>query len=37
MQVFFDKKTREQFGYTDNMVRISVGIENVDELLKDLE
>ncbi len=31
------KKTREEIGITDNLIRLSVGIENVDDLIKDLE
>lgn len=31
------KKTREAIGLTDNLIRLSVGIENVDDLIKDLE
>jgi cystathionine gamma-lyase len=30
------KKTREQIGLTDNLIRLSVGIESVDDLIKDL-
>lgn len=31
------KKQREELGITDNFIRISVGIENIDDLRKDLE
>ena len=31
------KKLREKSGIHDNLVRISAGIENVDDLIKDLE
>jgi cystathionine gamma-lyase len=31
------KKVREQIGLTDNLIRISVGIENVHDLIEDLE
>lgn len=31
------KKTREAIGLTDNLIRLSVGIENVEDLIKDLE
>ncbi|PIK13919.1 PLP-dependent aspartate aminotransferase family protein [Halobacteriovorax sp. JY17] len=31
------KKTRETLGITDNLIRLSVGIENVDDLIRDLE
>ncbi len=32
-----DKKIREEAGITDGLVRLSVGIENVDDLIADLE
>lgn len=31
------KKVRESIGLTDNLIRLSVGIENLDDLLEDLE
>jgi len=31
------KKVRESIGLTDNLIRLSVGIENVDDLIEDLE
>lgn len=31
------KETREQLGITDGLVRFSVGIENIDDLLQDLQ
>jgi cystathionine beta-lyase/cystathionine gamma-synthase len=31
------KETREQLGITDGLVRFSVGIENIDDLMQDLE
>ena len=31
------KKKREQLGITEDFLRISVGIENVDDLIRDLE
>ena len=31
------KKVREKLGISDNLVRISVGIEEVGDLLKDLK
>lgn len=31
------KKVREQIGLTDNLIRLSVGIENVQDLIEDLE
>ncbi len=31
------KKVREQIGLTDNLIRLSVGIENVSDLIDDLE
>lgn len=31
------KETREQLGITDGLVRFSVGIENIDDLISDLE
>lgn len=31
------KKVRESIGLTDNLIRLSVGIENVDDLIDDLE
>ncbi len=31
------KKTREEIGIRDNLIRLSVGIENVDDLIKDLD
>ncbi len=31
------KKTREAIGLTDNLIRLSVGIENVEDLIADLE
>jgi cystathionine gamma-lyase len=31
------KKVREAIGLTDNLIRLSVGIENVDDLIEDLE
>ncbi|PIW70355.1 MAG: methionine gamma-lyase, partial [Ignavibacteriales bacterium CG12_big_fil_rev_8_21_14_0_65_30_8] len=32
-----DKKLREEAGITDGLVRLSVGIENVDDLISDLD
>ena len=29
MKIYFTKQVREKFGYTDNLLRISVGIENI--------
>ncbi len=31
------KETREQAGVTDNLLRLSVGVEDIDDLLEDLE
>jgi len=31
------EETRKQLGITPNLVRFSVGIEDVDDLMKDLE
>ena len=31
------KEKREQLGITEDFLRISVGIENVDDLIRDLE
>jgi cystathionine beta-lyase/cystathionine gamma-synthase len=31
------KKTREEIGLTDNLIRISVGIENIEDLKSDFE
>ncbi len=31
------KETREELGITDNLIRLSVGIENVDDLINDLD
>jgi cystathionine beta-lyase/cystathionine gamma-synthase len=31
------KETRDRLGITDAMIRISVGIENADDLVADLE
>jgi cystathionine gamma-lyase len=31
------KEVRDQLGINDNLIRVSVGIENVDDLIKDLE
>jgi cystathionine beta-lyase/cystathionine gamma-synthase len=31
------KKEREKVGVTDSLIRISAGIENVDDLIADLE
>lgn len=31
------KKVREEIGLTDNLIRLSVGIENVEDLIEDLE
>lgn len=33
----FPAELREKIGVTDNLIRISVGIEHIDDLLKDLE
>ncbi len=33
----FPKETREKLGITDGLVRFSVGIENVDDLIADIE
>jgi methionine-gamma-lyase len=32
-----DKAQRLQFGITDGLVRLSVGIEDVDDIINDLE
>lgn len=32
-----DKAKREELGITDNFVRLSVGIENIEDLLDDLD
>ena len=32
-----DKATREQYGITDGLIRVSVGIENVEDLIEDFE
>jgi methionine-gamma-lyase len=32
-----DKESREKSGITDGLVRFSVGIENADDILADLE
>jgi len=32
-----DKKLREESGVTDGLVRLSVGIENADDLIDDLK
>ena len=31
------KKVRESIGLTDNLIRLSVGIEHVQDLIEDLE
>jgi methionine-gamma-lyase len=31
------KEEREQFGITDGLIRMSVGIENIQDILNDLE
>jgi cystathionine gamma-lyase/cystathionine beta-lyase len=31
------KEEREKVGVTDNLIRLSVGIENINDLLADLE
>lgn len=31
------KKTREELGISDNLIRLSVGIENIDDIIADLE
>jgi cystathionine gamma-lyase len=33
---YFPKELREKIGVTDNLIRLSVGIENIDDLLEDL-
>jgi cystathionine beta-lyase/cystathionine gamma-synthase len=32
-----DKDVRESLGITDNLLRLSIGIEDVDDLIADLE
>ena len=32
-----DKEVRESLGITDNLLRLSIGIEDVDDLIADLE
>lgn len=32
-----DKKVREQVGITDTLIRVSVGVENINDLIEDLE
>ena len=32
-----DKSKREELGISDNFVRLSVGIENIEDLLNDLD
>lgn len=32
----YSKEQREKLGITDSLVRLSVGIENIDDLLKDI-
>jgi cystathionine beta-lyase/cystathionine gamma-synthase len=34
---YFPKELREKIGVTDNLIRLSVGIEHIDDLLEDLE
>ena len=36
MRYFYSKEEREALGYFDNMFRVSVGIENIEDLLADL-
>jgi cystathionine beta-lyase/cystathionine gamma-synthase len=31
------REIREKIGITDNLVRLSVGVENIDDLIDDLE
>ena len=31
------KKVRESVGLTDNLIRVSVGIEHIDDLINDLD
>jgi cystathionine beta-lyase/cystathionine gamma-synthase len=33
---YFPKELREKIGVTDNLIRLSVGIEHIDDLLEDL-
>lgn len=37
MKIYFSKELREKFGYTDNLIRISVGVENISDLMNDVE
>ena len=37
MRYYYTPEEREKRGYTDNMFRMSVGIENPDELIADIE
>jgi methionine-gamma-lyase len=32
-----DRKLREQNGITDNLIRVSVGIENIDDIIQDID
>ena len=34
---YFPKELREKIGVTDNLIRLSVGIENIDDLIQDLK
>ena len=34
---YFPKKLREKIGVTDNLIRLSIGIEHIDDLLEDLK
>jgi O-acetylhomoserine (thiol)-lyase len=33
----YDKETREELGVPDNMIRISVGIEDAEDLIEDIK
>lgn len=34
---YIPKAEKDQLGITDNLVRFSIGLEDVDDLIKDLE
>ena len=34
---YFPKELRQKIGVTDNLIRLSVGIEHIDDLLEDLK
>ena len=33
----FDEDKRKEIGITDDLIRLSVGVEDIEDLLKDLE